>query len=111
MHVPVDRFAQILHYYLPSDVMHDARVIDLVTAVRQIHFPDSKEDAARATKRLAFDEFLLIQLGILQRKQAMQQTQQGMAMLADQGLLDACLGSILLELARAQQRVIDMMRG
>ena len=37
-------------------------------------------DAAQATKRLAFDEFLMIQLGMLQRKRAWQESQQGLAM-------------------------------
>ena len=34
-------------------------------------------DAASATKRLAFDEFLMIQLGMLQRKRAWQEIAAG----------------------------------
>ena len=77
MHDAVERFADQMPDYLPERVKRDAQVIHLPTAIRQIHFPDSKLSAAKATKRLAFDEFLLIQLGMLQRKQAWQSLQQG----------------------------------
>jgi ATP-dependent DNA helicase RecG len=111
MHDAVDRFVGTLPDYLPEQIKHDARVIDLVTAVRQIHFPDSKDDAARATKRLAFDEFLLIQLGMLQRKRAWQETQQGVAMPADESVLDAFYKSLAFALTGAQQRVITEILG
>ncbi len=42
-------------------------------------------------KRLAFDEFLMIQLGMLQRKQAWQQSQQGLPMKAEERVLDGLL--------------------
>ena len=79
MHDAVERFADQMVDYLPETMKRDAQLVDLQTAIRQIHFPDSKLDAARATKRLAFDEFLMIQLGMLQRKRAWQDTQQGLA--------------------------------
>jgi ATP-dependent DNA helicase RecG len=111
MHDAVERFADQLPDYLPEWIKRDAQLIDLITAIKQIHFPDSKLDAARATKRLAFDEFLLIQIGMLQRKQAWQQTQQGAAMPADQSLLDRFYGSLPFELTGAQQRVIGEILG
>jgi ATP-dependent DNA helicase RecG len=107
MHDAVDRFAEQMSDYMPERVRRDARVIDLQTAIRQIHFPESKQDAARATKRLAFDEFLMIQLGMLQRKREWQQSKQSMAMPADKGVLDAFFSSLPFELTGAQQRVID----
>jgi len=111
MHDAVERFADQLPEYLPAQIQQDAHVIDLVEAVRQIHFPDSKQDAAQATKRLAFDEFLLIQLGMLQRKQAWQQTQQGLAMPAGSDLLESFFKSLPFGLTGAQKRVIDEILG
>ncbi|MFL5734262.1 MAG: ATP-dependent DNA helicase RecG [Chloroflexia bacterium] len=107
MHDAVDRFADDMPDYLPVEIKRDAQVIDLPTAIRQIHFPDSKIDAARATKRLAFDEFLLIQLGMLQRKQAWQSLQQGLAMSADSDLLARFFDSLPFKLTNAQKRVVD----
>jgi ATP-dependent DNA helicase RecG len=106
MHDAVDRFADTMPDYLPEWIKRDAQLIELPAAIRQIHFPDSKLAAAQATKRLAFDEFLLIQLGMLQRKQAWQQSQQGAAMPADQALLSTFYASLPFELTGAQRRVI-----
>lgn len=107
MHDAVERFAHMMEDYLPEQVRRDAALVDLETALRQIHFPDSRLDAARAARRLAFDEFLMIQLGMLQRKQAWQQAQQGMALPAHEGLLSSFIASLPFELTGAQQRAID----
>lgn len=106
MHDAVERFADELPDYLPETIKRDAAVIDLPTAVKQIHFPDTKIDAARATKRLAFDEFLLIQLGMLQRRQAWQQSHLSLPMVAEAEKLQEFYSSLPFALTVAQQRVI-----
>ena len=47
---------------LPEKLLAENGLIDLDTAVRSIHYPDSWEDLDRARQRLAFDEFFRIQL-------------------------------------------------
>ncbi len=111
MHDAVERFADQLPDYLPTQIKRDASVIDLTTAIRQIHFPDTKMDAAQATKRLAFDEFLLIQIGMLQRKRAWQETQQGMAMPSNPEVLADFYKSLSFALTNAQKRVIGEILG
>ncbi len=106
MHDAVERFADQLADYMPETVKRDAQLCDLQTAIRQIHFPESKPDAAHATKRLAFDEFLMIQLGMLQRKRAWQESQQGLALHAAPETLDRFYQSLPFELTNAQRRVI-----
>lgn len=107
MHDAVERFAGDMPDYLPDVMKRDAQLVDLQTALMQIHFPESKLDAARATKRLAFDEFLMIQLGMLQRKRAWQESQQGLAIPAGEELLSHFFSSLPFELTGAQHRVID----
>lgn len=107
MHDAVERFAGEMQEYLPESMKRDAQLVDLESAVRQIHFPASKEDAARATKRLAFDEFLMIQLGMLQRKRAWQESEQAIAMPAEPELLSNFFASLAFELTGAQQRVTN----
>ena len=111
MHDAVERFAEQMPDYLPEMMKRDAQLIDLASALKQIHFPESKLDAAQATKRLAFDEFLLIQLGMLQRKQAWQQSQQGAAMPADPALLERFYSTLPFALTSAQQRVVGEILG
>ncbi len=64
----VDRYADALADPLPLVVRQRAGLVDLPTAIKKIHFPDNGTDVIAARTRLGFDEFLAIQLGVLQRK-------------------------------------------
>ena len=68
----VDRYASEVADPLPPEVRQRAGLIDLASAIAAIHFPRTAEDIVAARTRLGFDEFLAIQLGVLQRKIAWQ---------------------------------------
>ncbi|MFC1700687.1 ATP-dependent DNA helicase RecG [Patescibacteria group bacterium] len=55
--------------FLPLQIRNEFNLIDLNTAINQIHFPNNLNTAKSAKERLAFDELLLIQLTILKQKQ------------------------------------------
>lgn len=55
---------------IPEGILDDADLMDLSTALSQIHFPDSWDELKQARHRLSFDEIFLLQLGVLQQKQA-----------------------------------------
>ena len=65
----VERYAPGIQDPLPEAVRRSAGVAPLPHALRQIHFPDSAEELQRAQARLAFDEMLYLQLGVLRQKQ------------------------------------------
>jgi ATP-dependent DNA helicase RecG len=65
----VERYAPRVPDPLPLSIRQSAGVIPLPQALRQVHFPDSTEDLQRAQARLAFDEMLYLQLGVLRQKQ------------------------------------------
>lgn len=48
--------------FLPKKIIGDNQLVEETIATRQIHFPDSTENAVKARKRLGFDELFLIQL-------------------------------------------------
>ena len=50
--------------FLPASVLEQYALCDRLTAVRLIHFPQSRADVEKARKRLTFDELLLLQLGL-----------------------------------------------
>lgn len=58
---------------LHEDLRHSATLVDISTALIQIHFPDSWEELKAAQERLAFDEIFLLQLGVLRQKRAWQE--------------------------------------
>ncbi|MEA3464181.1 MAG: ATP-dependent DNA helicase RecG [Patescibacteria group bacterium] len=48
--------------WLPSEVKSNLKILDLAKAITKIHFPKTQNDIKQARKRLAFNEFFLIQL-------------------------------------------------
>jgi len=57
---------------LPDHLCRAAGLLDISTALLQVHFPDSADMLQAARYRLAFDEIFLMQLGVLRQKRAWQ---------------------------------------
>jgi ATP-dependent DNA helicase RecG len=75
-------------------------------ALSQIHFPDSQLRLQQAHRRLSFDEFFLLQLGILgQRKRFRDQTAK--PLVAGVATLAAFVDALPYPLTRAQRRSLD----
>ena len=53
---------------LPEELRTQYGLCDRAFALRQIHRPDSREQADRARRRLAFEELLVLQLGLMRLK-------------------------------------------
>jgi ATP-dependent DNA helicase RecG len=102
----VDHWAPRLEDYLPKTVQQRAELMDLGTAIRQIHFPDDEQSAREARRRLSFDEFLFIQLGVLHQRQRWQ-SQQGVPIPTNEALLEAFVQSLPFTLTGAQQRSVE----
>jgi ATP-dependent DNA helicase RecG len=102
----VDYWCQRLPDHLPQVNRERLGLPPLDEAVRQIHFPDSWEALEIARRRLAFDEFLLIQLGVL-RQRRQWRSQPGRPVAVDEGLLQGFIASLPFALTAAQQRVLQ----
>lgn len=102
----VDEYSSALEDYLPDLMRSELRLPDLSEAVRQYHFPDDEEAKAWAQQRLAFDELLLIQLGLLLRKREWQQPLPDVAIELDEGELARFVASLPFALTGAQMKVI-----
>lgn len=64
----IDTMAPRLVDHLPETVRARTNLLPLGEAIAQIHYPASQATLERARTRLGFDEFLFIQLGVVQRK-------------------------------------------
>jgi ATP-dependent DNA helicase RecG len=90
---------------LPSSLRRRYNLVDVTTAIRQIHFPDDWDSLAQARHRLCFDEFLLVQLGVLKQRLSWQQ-RPGRPMAVDHTVLNAFSNALPFTLTSAQQRVL-----
>ena len=68
----VDTWAEKLPDPLPEPLRRRLGYPGVGDALQQVHFPDSVDALDRARKRLAFDELLVIQLGVLGQHRAWQ---------------------------------------
>jgi ATP-dependent DNA helicase RecG len=53
---------------LPAELITRRGLVDRPDAIRRIHQPDDRDDVARATKRLRYDEAFLMQVVLAQRR-------------------------------------------
>ncbi len=67
-HKVVERYALELPDYLPEPILERVDLADLGWAIKQLHFPDSQEALRHAKRRLAFDDLILLQLGVLRNR-------------------------------------------
>ncbi len=102
----VDYWSKRLPDHLPTQVRERTGLADLETAIGQIHFPESQEGFERARRRLSFDEFFLIQLGV-QRQRHLWRSEPGRPLTIDEELLNSFLQSLPFTLTRAQQRTLQ----
>lgn len=51
---------------IPCPIRHDYQLCELPFALQNIHFPVSSHDLERARRRLAFEELLILQIGLRQ---------------------------------------------
>lgn len=90
---------------LPKKFRDRLQLTHLKEAIAYIHFPPDNETLESARRRLAFDEFFYLQLGLLQRRYALHQ-QPGCPLAATVELLGNFYKTLPFSLTKAQQRAI-----
>lgn len=102
----LDDFVDAVEDPLPDALLDQFDLPPIDEALRQAHFPDSREALASSLRRLAFEELLYVQLGVLRRRHLLREAEAQPLTIAPEQL-DAYVASLPFELTGAQQRVID----
>jgi ATP-dependent DNA helicase RecG len=66
----LDKAGRAYPEYLPAELRRDERLIDVADALESAHYPETFEGRDAALQRLAFDELLALQLGMVGRRRA-----------------------------------------
>ena len=64
----LDRAGHAYPEYLPAPIVRDEDLVPIARAIEEAHYPDSFEGRDAALRRLAFDELLALQLGMVGRR-------------------------------------------
>ena len=105
----LEAFAGRIEDPVPEEIRKRHRLLGLVEATRQIHYPDNEDLLREARRRLAFDELLAIQLGVVSRKREWQ-AQGNAPVVTDHAAAEAFLATLPFTLTRSQRQALDAVR-
>jgi ATP-dependent DNA helicase RecG len=105
----LDNFADSVPDPVPPELKERLRLWPLPHALRQMHYPDSLEMAQMARRCLAFQELLIIQLGVLMRRRAWQESGRAYQLALPREALAGFLSCLPFALTQAQRRVMGEM--
>lgn len=89
---------------LPQQVIEARKLPPRLEAIKNIHFPVSFAELARARSRFIFEELFLLQCGLLYYRSKVKTTRSGIKMAADGELLHKVLARLPFKLTEAQQK-------
>jgi ATP-dependent DNA helicase RecG len=104
----VDYWSKRLPDHLPALVRQEANLVELETAIVQVHFPDNQASLERARYRFAFDELFLLQFGLL-RQRHLWRSVPAKPVPVDAALLDTFIGNLPFALTKAQKRTLQQI--
>lgn len=92
---------------LPEWLLEKYRLMPKVKAAYAMHFPENIEENRLARRRLAFEEFFLFQMKMIQLKQQETRKEIGNSILYDVNKLKDFIQTLPFELTKAQKRVVN----
>ena len=101
----VDEVYGNLEETLPDYIIEKYKLMGLNDAIKKIHFPDNKNEFARARYRLVFEELLSFQIALLHIKQSYKNDEKGISF--DKNIkMDDVINTLPFQLTNAQLRVL-----
>jgi len=107
----LNRYLSTVNDFMPDDIIKRQNLMPLQEALREVHFPEKFSDVAALNngmspghKRLIFDEFFLLELGLglMKKREALEK---GISFKGESLLVDNLLKKLPFALTNAQKRV------
>ena len=95
---------------LPQPIRERHHVPDIASALRQVHFPDDVGRLFAARRRLAFDELLILQLALGQRRARWKAQASALTLSVPDAELSRWIAELPFSLTGAQERSFDEIR-
>ncbi len=106
----VENYVDHLEETLPQTIIKDENLTDIVTAVKNYHFPESKELFERAKHRFKFEEMFYIETLVALRKHNYAIRLNGNSLSVKTKLISHFLRTLPFELTNAQLRVLTEIK-
>lgn len=95
--------------FLPKEVVDSNDLMDYPTTIKNMHYPDSMEEAMKARHRVSFDSLLTVQLASLMQKYAYQKDRTFHQQQLDRDIVKDILDAIPFSLTTAQKKSIKVI--
>ncbi len=95
---------------LPGDLRERCRLLPLPDAIREVHFPSGDPELFAARRRLAFDELLVLQLALGQRRARWTKDAHALPLRTTDGDLATWIGELPFTLTDSQRRSLGEIR-
>jgi ATP-dependent DNA helicase RecG len=109
MHNVVSYWSPKIPDFVTEYILEDADLMDLSTALMEIHFPENKSNLKKARHRLAFDEIFLLHLGMLRQRYEWTHEDSQVFKVSDEWLANRAM-QLPFELTSAQLHALDDIR-
>jgi ATP-dependent DNA helicase RecG len=113
----LDTWSESIPEILPRGVLDRQKLLGLGKSLQQIHFPDPDQECQRLNRgvtefhrRLIFDDFFLLQLGLAYKRREIGEDQKGISFSVHGAELGRFLGQLPFSLTSAQKRVIQEIK-
>ena len=106
----VESYADKLEETLPPEIIEQHKLIDLITAVKNYHYPQSKELFEQAKRRFKFEEMFYIELLVAIRKNNYQTKLIGNKMEIKSKLVSDFIKTLPFELTHSQLNVLSEIK-
>ena len=110
MEAILDDAVALLDDHLSDDYRAERALPSLASAYEMVHRPATRDEITEGRRRLAYDEFLLLQLGVMMKRRHRRTTLSAPALRRDEALDERITARFPFELTTAQRRVIDENR-
>jgi ATP-dependent DNA helicase RecG len=108
IHNCIETYSPAIEDFQPLYIREHLSLVDKITAIRQIHFPDSAESLENSRRRLVFDELFLVQLRLAMMRKQYSSNSSGIVLnVKNDGLVDKFVDSLPFELTKAQKSAFN----
>lgn len=106
----VENYVDHLEETLPENIIKEENLVDIVTAVRNYHFPENREGFEKSDHRFKFEEMFYIETLVALRKYNYGIKLTGNALTIKTKLIPEFLKTVPFELTKAQVRVLSEIK-
>ncbi|MEM7622391.1 MAG: DEAD/DEAH box helicase, partial [Planctomycetota bacterium] len=102
---------RLIEEHLPPELLADRALVGLSDAYRMVHAPADEAEADRGRRRLAYDELLMLQLGVCLKREHVRRRLRAPELRHDEATREAILKRLPFTLTAAQDRVTRELAG